>query len=173
MVSSNWWGYRRFPKMGGGFSSAIKKAAEAAKKKKAAVKVQKTTKNPVTELDETNDIDEVDEEIARVMKILNVVNEESMNVNDDNLKKYFDYLNDHLDFSDLVTGMEDFRWEEYYVFGPGDQMEYEKLKKKNPSYTDHYQVLKEIRWDEFGRMLMTYEGFHFKLEIFDRSDEIP
>ena len=32
---------------------------------------------------------------------------------------------------------------------------------------------KEIRWDEFGRMLMTYEGFHFKLEIFDRSDEIP
>ena len=32
---------------------------------------------------------------------------------------------------------------------------------------------KEIRWDEFGRMLMTYEGFHFKLEIFDRSEEIP
>jgi hypothetical protein len=32
---------------------------------------------------------------------------------------------------------------------------------------------KEIRWDEFGRMLMTYEGFHFKLEIFDSSDEIP
>ena len=31
---------------------------------------------------------------------------------------------------------------------------------------------KEIRWDEFGRMLMTYEGFHFKLEIFDRSEEI-
>jgi hypothetical protein len=32
---------------------------------------------------------------------------------------------------------------------------------------------KEIKWDEFGRMLMTYEGFNFKLEIFDRSDEIP
>ena len=32
---------------------------------------------------------------------------------------------------------------------------------------------KEFRWDEFGRMLMTYEGFHFKLEIFDRSDELP
>lgn len=31
---------------------------------------------------------------------------------------------------------------------------------------------KEIKWDEFGRMLMTYEGFNFKLEIFDRSDEI-
>jgi hypothetical protein len=61
------------------------------------------------------------------MKILNVVNEEGMDVNGGNLKKYFDYLNDHLDFSDLVTGMEDFRWEEYYVFGPGDQKEYEKF----------------------------------------------
>ena len=30
---------------------------------------------------------------------------------------------------------------------------------------------KEISWKDFGRMLMTYEGFNFKLEIFDRSDE--
>jgi hypothetical protein len=46
--------------------------------------------------------------------------------------------------------MEDFRWEEYYVFGPGDQKEYEKLKKKNPSYTDHYQILslEEYGYDE-------------------------
>jgi hypothetical protein len=32
---------------------------------------------------------------------------------------------------------------------------------------------KGIKWDEFGRMLMTYEGFNFKLEIFDKRDEIP
>jgi hypothetical protein len=31
---------------------------------------------------------------------------------------------------------------------------------------------KEIKWEDFGRMLMTYEGFNFKLEIFDRSDEM-
>jgi hypothetical protein len=30
---------------------------------------------------------------------------------------------------------------------------------------------KELSWYEFGRMLMTYEGFHFKLEIFERSEE--
>ena len=66
------------------------------------------------------------------------------------MEKYFDYLNDHLDFSELVTGMQDFRWEEYYVFGPGDQKEYEKLKKKNPSYTDKYQILslEEYDYDE-------------------------
>ncbi len=32
---------------------------------------------------------------------------------------------------------------------------------------------KEILWSKFGQMLMTYEGFNFKLEIFDRSDELP
>ena len=32
---------------------------------------------------------------------------------------------------------------------------------------------KEISWNQFGRMLMTYEGFNFKLEIFDRSEDIP
>lgn len=30
---------------------------------------------------------------------------------------------------------------------------------------------KELSWHEFGRMLMTYEGFHFKLEIFEWSEE--
>lgn len=30
---------------------------------------------------------------------------------------------------------------------------------------------KELSWHEFGRMLMTYEGFHFKLEIFEGTEE--
>lgn len=30
---------------------------------------------------------------------------------------------------------------------------------------------KELSWYEFGRMLMTYEGFHFKLEIFEANEE--
>ncbi|MEE4271894.1 MAG: hypothetical protein V2I67_09470 [Thermoanaerobaculales bacterium] len=32
---------------------------------------------------------------------------------------------------------------------------------------------REISWDELGRMLMTYEGFKFKLEIFETDDEQP
>lgn len=31
---------------------------------------------------------------------------------------------------------------------------------------------KEIHWEDFGQMLMAYEGFNFKFEIFDQSDEI-
>ena len=30
---------------------------------------------------------------------------------------------------------------------------------------------KEIEWHEFGRMLSSYEGFNFKLEIFDKTEE--
>ena len=30
---------------------------------------------------------------------------------------------------------------------------------------------KEVSWHEFGRMVMTYEGFHFKLEIFEGTKE--
>ena len=30
---------------------------------------------------------------------------------------------------------------------------------------------REITWDEFGRMLMSYEGWQFKLEIRDKSEE--
>lgn len=30
----------------------------------------------------------------------------------------------------------------------------------------------EITWDEFGQMLMTFEGWQFKLEIYDKSEEL-
>jgi hypothetical protein len=30
----------------------------------------------------------------------------------------------------------------------------------------------EISWDQFGRMLMSFEGWQFKLQIRDRSEEI-
>ena len=31
---------------------------------------------------------------------------------------------------------------------------------------------REIGWDEFGRMLMSFEGWQFKLHIADQSDEL-
>lgn len=31
---------------------------------------------------------------------------------------------------------------------------------------------KKISWKEFGKMLMTFEGFNFKLQIYDPSDEM-
>lgn len=31
---------------------------------------------------------------------------------------------------------------------------------------------REVTWEQFGRMLMTYEGWQFKLEMYDPSDEV-
>ena len=31
---------------------------------------------------------------------------------------------------------------------------------------------RDVSWEEFGQMVMTFEGFQFKLEIVDRSDEL-
>lgn len=31
---------------------------------------------------------------------------------------------------------------------------------------------KEISWADFGEALMIYEGFNFKMQIFDRSEEM-
>jgi hypothetical protein len=31
---------------------------------------------------------------------------------------------------------------------------------------------RDVSWEEFGQMVMTFEGFQFKLEIVDRSDDL-
>ena len=54
-----------------------------------------------------------------------------------------------------VTGIEDFRWEEFYVVGPGDKKEHEKLRRNQPSYEDIFELLaveKEAysEWMMFG-----------------------
>ena len=109
------------------------------KKKKNKAKNKESINYKIVK--ETNEMDEVDGDIARVMAILCVDNEEYMEVTDENLEKYFNYLNENIDFSGVVTGRELFRWEGYYVFGPGDRKEYEKLKKTQPSDTDEYKIL--------------------------------
>lgn len=62
-------------------------------------------------------------------------------VTEESLATYLTYLKDHLELPCELTGIEDFDWEEYYVIGPGDKTEYERLKKTKPSYTDKYALL--------------------------------
>ena len=58
-----------------------------------------------------------------------------------NAERYRDYLAEHLSLPILVTGTEDFPWEEPYIIGGWDKDEYEELKKSNPSYTDDFELL--------------------------------
>src|SRR5690625_2503418 len=57
------------------------------------------------------------------------------------LKKYHSCLLAQLDLPCVVTGIEDFRWEEPYIFGGWSQKEYKQLKNTQPSYTDRYKLL--------------------------------
>ncbi|MCE9531413.1 MAG: hypothetical protein K8T89_09880 [Planctomycetes bacterium] len=55
---------------------------------------------------------------------------------------FYEHLLRNFKFPFEVTGIEDFNWEEYYVFGGHEtQVEYEQLKKTQPSYQDRYDLL--------------------------------
>ena len=62
-------------------------------------------------------------------------------VGKETLQVYRAYLLQHFDKEAVLTGREDFLWEEFYVFGPGDKKEYEELKKSRPSYTDEFEFI--------------------------------
>jgi hypothetical protein len=93
----------------------------------------------------------LDEQEARVGEILGLDSDgEIPDVNRNTLIIYRDYLQQELQFPCIVTGIEDFQWEEYYIIGGGSKKEHNELRKTRPSYLDTYQFLeftKEI--DEF------------------------
>ena len=68
---------------------------------------------------------------------------------------YYQYLKTNLILPCEVMGIEDFNWEEFYLFGPGDMEEYDHLKNTQPSYTDSYELLGidrefQSKWVLFG-----------------------
>ena len=58
-----------------------------------------------------------------------------------NARRYLVHLKKHLSLPLRVTGIEDFLWEEPYVFGYRDRNRYEEMKKTNPSYTDEFDLI--------------------------------
>jgi len=81
---------------------------------------------------------QLDAQDARIEAIVGVDDEISF---DDCVDKFYDHLTSSLRLSCDVTGIEDFRWEEYYVIGPGNPKEYERLLKNQPSYQDTFELL--------------------------------
>lgn len=63
------------------------------------------------------------------------------------LTAFYRHLQENLQLPVEVKGIEDFRWEEFYLLGPGDSSEYRRLKKTQPSYEEVYDLLR-ITWDE-------------------------
>lgn len=95
----------------------------------------------IVEDDDDDEVEEIHEEVFEE-KLEEVLGTTTFKVNQTNLKKYLKYLKQNLAIPCLVTGVEEFEWEEYYTVGPGSQKEYQKLKKTQPSYTDEFNILK-------------------------------
>jgi hypothetical protein len=79
----------------------------------------------------------MDEQEQRITEILGA---DDLAVSMKSLTLYRDYLRKNLDTPCTMTGIEDFPWEEKYVFGFGDTAKYVALKEKHPSYTDIYEL---------------------------------
>ncbi len=83
----------------------------------------------------------LDEEEKRIFEILGNTDN---SVNKNTLQKYYKYLKKNFKLPCILTGMEDFDWEEPYVIGGWDEKEYEKLKLTHASYTDKFEFIKFI-----------------------------
>ena len=81
---------------------------------------------------------EFDKQEKRIIAILGT---KKYGVTRATLKKYLKYLKQHVEFPCQLTGIEDFDWEEFYVFGPGSEREYEELKETQPSYKDKFSLI--------------------------------
>lgn len=49
----------------------------------------------------------------------------------------------------LMDGVEDFPWEERFVFGRGSEKQYAQLRKTRPSYKDTFKLVKILSVDEY------------------------
>ncbi len=96
--------------------------------------------------------------------------DEVQEVSEENLLRYRQYILQNLDRKAILTGREDFPWEEKYVVGPGCRTEYEELKRTNPSYTDEYElidILKDVikENDLIAEVKRLSDGKHFEIGL--------
>jgi len=125
------------------------KKSKKRKKKSKANHIKDSRKLDIAKTTEkvinfSNNLDDQYDRIYGVLDVEDVEDENSAAVNYENLEKYLAYLKKEITLPVVVTGIEDmgcFGWEEFYTFGPGSKKEYEKLKKKYPSFRDEYELL--------------------------------
>ncbi len=78
---------------------------------------------------------------AQAIRYEQLLGEDNIEVSYKSLELYLKYLQENIIKPCELTGIEDFRWEEYYLMGPGDKLEYEELKKTRPSYRDVFTYM--------------------------------
>ena len=81
---------------------------------------------------------------------------------------FYEHLLQSLTLPCEVTGIEDFQWEERYVFGGASRAEYEQLKKNQPSYRDRYELL-SIEKGAFSEWML-FQGDDISAIVKRKSD---
>ncbi len=79
----------------------------------------------------------MDKQFERIKEILG----KDLERNSRNIIKYWAYLNKMVAKPCILTGIEDFPWEEPYILGGWDQDEYAELKETHPSFTDQFELI--------------------------------
>ncbi len=98
--------------------------------------------------------EQLDEQDKRIEEIIG--NEDKNPSRYDAVVRFYEHLKRRLQFPFDVTGIEDFRWEEPYIFGPGNSKKYQKLRETQPSYKDIFELL-AIEIDTYSEW-MIYHG---------------
>lgn len=86
----------------------------------------------------------------------------------DAVMKYYEHLVREFQFPFDVTGIEDFQWEERYIFGGGHSRQYQKLRETQPSYKDIFELL-AIEKDTGSEWIM-YDGEDLAGHVRRKSD---
>ena len=90
---------------------------------------------------------------AQDARIEALIGEDVESTFEDCVSKFYEHLKSSLELPCDVTGVEDFAWEEYYVIGPGDPKEHERLRKNQPSFEDTCELL-AIEEDVYSEWMM-------------------
>ena len=77
----------------------------------------------------------------KTARIATIIGEAEEATFDEVCDRFYQHLKKALQLPCDVTGVEDFRWEEYYVIGPGNRQEYKRLCQSQPSYRDVFELL--------------------------------
>ncbi len=112
---------------------------------------QKEREQLIIDLDDKFGDADFDDDDLRLSEILE---NNDISVNAHNLTKFRTFLIEHLKGRVLLTGIEDFPWEERFVFGYGSEREYAQLRKTNPSYKDTFKLVKILSVDDGDRDLV-------------------
>ena len=85
---------------------------------------------------------------AQDTRISEILETTYLDVTSAKLLKYRKYLIENLKEPVYLTGVEDFPWEERFVFGYGSQQEYAQLRRTRPSYKDTFKLKKILETDK-------------------------